>query len=88
MIFRIHVDFAGCIPLISWCFAGSFHVATQAFLQVDLFEELGGADVHTSKSGVADHFAENEPEVCPVSMGSLRPSKNSWTVKPLNRHGF
>mmetsp|Transcript_79954 Transcript_79954/g.209983 ORF Transcript_79954/g.209983 Transcript_79954/m.209983 type:complete len:1193 (+) Transcript_79954:109-3687(+) len=24
-------------------------------------EELGGADVHTSKSGVADHFAENEP---------------------------
>ena len=69
MIFRIHVDFAGCIPLISWCFAGSFHVATQAFLQVDLFEELGGADVHTSKSGVADHFAENEPEVCPVFDG-------------------
>lgn len=25
-------------------------------------QELGGADVHTSKSGVADHFAENEPE--------------------------
>ena len=25
-------------------------------------EELGGADVHTSKSGVADHFAENEEE--------------------------
>ena len=25
-------------------------------------KELGGADVHTSKSGVADHFAENEPE--------------------------
>jgi len=24
-------------------------------------EELGGADVHTAKSGVADHFAENEP---------------------------
>merc|ERR1719210_2618777 len=24
-------------------------------------EELGGADVHTSKSGVADHFAEDEP---------------------------
>merc|ERR1712028_235634 len=23
-------------------------------------EELGGADVHTSKSGVADHFAEDE----------------------------
>lgn len=25
-------------------------------------EELGGADVHTSKSGVADHFAETEEE--------------------------
>ena len=25
-------------------------------------EELGGADIHTSKSGVADHFAENEEE--------------------------
>jgi len=24
-------------------------------------EELGGADVHTSKSGVADHFADDEP---------------------------
>ncbi len=25
-------------------------------------EDLGGADVHTAKSGVADHFAENEDE--------------------------
>ena len=25
-------------------------------------EELGGADVHTSQSGVADHFAEDENE--------------------------
>ena len=25
-------------------------------------EELGGAEVHTAKSGVADHFAENEDE--------------------------
>jgi 3-methylcrotonyl-CoA carboxylase beta subunit len=25
-------------------------------------EDLGGADVHTSKSGVADHFAENEED--------------------------
>ncbi|MDP7312022.1 MAG: carboxyl transferase domain-containing protein [Candidatus Thalassarchaeaceae archaeon] len=25
-------------------------------------EELGGAEVHTVKSGVADHFAEDEPE--------------------------
>ena len=25
-------------------------------------EELGGADVHTAQSGVADHYAEDEPE--------------------------
>ena len=25
-------------------------------------EELGGADVHTAQSGVADHFADDEPE--------------------------
>ena len=25
-------------------------------------EDLGGADVHTAQSGVADHFAEDEPE--------------------------
>jgi len=25
-------------------------------------DELGGAEVHTTKSGVADHFAENEPQ--------------------------
>ena len=25
-------------------------------------EDLGGADVHTRQSGVADHFAEDEPE--------------------------
>jgi len=25
-------------------------------------EDLGGADVHTAKSGVADHYAEDEPE--------------------------
>jgi len=25
-------------------------------------EDLGGAEVHTSKSGVADHYAEDEPE--------------------------
>ncbi len=29
-------------------------------------EDLGGADVHTSKSGVADHFAENEEEALEI----------------------
>ncbi len=29
-------------------------------------EDLGGADVHTSESGVADHFAENEEEALEI----------------------
>jgi len=29
-------------------------------------EDLGGADVHTSKSGVADHFAEDEPQALQI----------------------
>eukprot|EP00931_Biecheleriopsis_adriatica_P049724 TRINITY_DN28770_c0_g4_i1.p1 TRINITY_DN28770_c0_g4~~TRINITY_DN28770_c0_g4_i1.p1 ORF type:complete len:1184 (+),score=242.43 TRINITY_DN28770_c0_g4_i1:24-3554(+) len=29
-------------------------------------DELGGAEVHTSKSGVADHFAENEPQALSI----------------------
>jgi len=29
-------------------------------------DELGGAEVHTSKSGVADHFAENEPQALAI----------------------
>lgn len=37
-------------------------------------EELGGADVHTRKSGVADHFAEDDAhalELCREIVGSL-----------------
>lgn len=30
-------------------------------------EDLGGADVHTSKSGVADHFATDEPEALGIA---------------------
>ena len=33
-------------------------------------EDLGGAEVHTAQSGVADHFAEDEPEAL---HGSKRP---------------
>lgn len=29
-------------------------------------EDLGGAEVHTAKSGVADHFAENEPQALEI----------------------
>ncbi len=41
-------------------------------------EELGGADVHTSISGVADHFAENETHaiaICRNIMETLAPAR-------------
>ncbi len=40
-------------------------------------EELGGADVHTSISGVADHFAENDThaiQICRHIFESLKPA--------------
>ncbi len=40
-------------------------------------EDLGGAEVHTSKSGVADHFAENEEE-------ALETARN--VIASLNYH--
>jgi 3-methylcrotonyl-CoA carboxylase beta subunit len=41
-------------------------------------EELGGADVHTSVSGVADHFAENDThaiQICRNIFESLKPAQ-------------
>ncbi len=41
-------------------------------------EDLGGADVHTRLSGVADHFAEDEPhalELCRSIVGHLNTTK-------------
>lgn len=32
-------------------------------------EDLGGADVHTAKSGVVDHFAEDEPQALGIARG-------------------
>lgn len=49
-------------------------------------EELGGADVHTRKSGVADHFAENDEhglELCREIVASLNRQTNlAATVAP------
>jgi len=46
-------------------------------------EDLGGAEVHSTKSGVTDHFAENEPQALGIArniVGTLnrppRPSSN------------
>ncbi len=44
-------------------------------------EELGGADVHTRLSGVADHFAEDEPHALDLLrqvVGSLNRGKQPW----------
>jgi 3-methylcrotonyl-CoA carboxylase beta subunit len=48
-------------------------------------EELGGADVHTRRSGVADHFAENDEHALAIVrsiMENLNTQKKPpWTVK-------
>jgi 3-methylcrotonyl-CoA carboxylase beta subunit len=48
-------------------------------------EELGGADVHTRRSGVADHFAENDEHALAIVrsiMENLNAEKNPpWTVE-------
>jgi 3-methylcrotonyl-CoA carboxylase beta subunit len=48
-------------------------------------EELGGADVHTRRSGVADHFAENDEHALAIVrsiMQNLNAEKNPpWTVE-------
>ncbi|MCL5950108.1 MAG: methylcrotonoyl-CoA carboxylase [Chloroflexi bacterium] len=45
-------------------------------------EELGGADVHTRKSGVADHFAENDQDALEMCRGIVETldSERSPTV--------
>lgn len=49
-------------------------------------DELGGADVHTRKSGVADHFAENDEHALEIARDIVatlnRQTKLSVTVQP------
>ena len=48
-------------------------------------EELGGADVHTRLSGVADHFAENDEHAIAIVRQVVenlnRPKRVPWTVE-------
>ena len=44
-------------------------------------ENLGGADLHTRESGVADHFAEDEPE----ALRMVRNVVENLNVKPKHR---
>lgn len=45
-------------------------------------EELGGADVHTRKSGVADHFAEDDEHAIEILRGIVEtlPKQNRWSM--------
>ena len=52
-------------------------------------EDLGGADVHTRDSGVADHFAEDEPEALQMVRNivenlNIKPKHRLDTIQPEN----
>ena len=47
-------------------------------------EDLGGADLHTRESGVADHFAEDEPE----ALRMVRNVIENLNVEPKHRLDF
>ncbi|PWH12302.1 MAG: methylcrotonoyl-CoA carboxylase [Anaerolineae bacterium] len=48
-------------------------------------EELGGADIHTRKSGVADHFAEDDEHAIEILRGIVEslPKRNTGSVDGL-----
>ncbi len=50
-------------------------------------EELGGADIHTRLSGVADHFAEDDDhalEICRNIVETLPPTRSSGVIPMLD----
>jgi 3-methylcrotonyl-CoA carboxylase beta subunit len=51
-------------------------------------EELGGADVHTAVSGVADHFAENDThaiQICRNIFETLKPASKQYLETRLSQ---
>ncbi|MFQ5380428.1 MAG: carboxyl transferase domain-containing protein [Dehalococcoidia bacterium] len=60
-------------------FLGGPPLVKAATGEVTSAEELGGADVHTRMSGVADHFANDDPHALAIVRGILAglPSKRS-----------
>ena len=55
-------DFTFMVKDTSYMFVTGPDVVKTVTSEEVTAEELGGADVHTAQSGVADHFAEDEPE--------------------------
>jgi 3-methylcrotonyl-CoA carboxylase beta subunit len=52
-------------------------------------EELGGADVHTRRSGVADHFASSDEHALAIAREIVRhldpPSPSPWELAPIEQ---
>src|SRR4029079_11488253 len=50
-------------------------------------EELGGADVHTRRSGVADHYATSDEHALAIARGIVRhldpPLPSPWDASPV-----
>lgn len=67
-------------------FLGGPPLVKAATGEVVTADELGGADVHTRKSGVADHFAEDDEDALELARGIVetlnRQTKLSATVEP------
>lgn len=67
-------------------FLGGPPLVKAATGEVVTADELGGADVHTRKSGVADHFAEDDDDALELARGIVetlnRQTKLSVTVEP------
>ncbi len=55
-------------------------------------EELGGADVHTRESGVADHFAENDEDALAITRNIVahlgQPHAHALKVLPLEEPAY
>lgn len=67
-------------------FLGGPPLVKAATGEVVTADELGGADVHTRKSGVADHFAEDDEDALELARGIVetlnRQTKLAVTVEP------
>ena len=50
-------------------------------------EELGGADVHTRESGVADHFAQNDHHALKLARRAVSRLNRVKPVKPRRSRG-
>jgi 3-methylcrotonyl-CoA carboxylase beta subunit len=65
-------------------FLGGPPLVKAAIGEISSSEELGGADLHTSKSGVADHFAKDDKHALQICRDILENINQSNTLFPEN----